>query len=192
MRVSPVAWAAHDLEFKYLLPMAEKTAACSHNHPEGIKGAQTVALAIQYGIELPCYNPNFSQEHVKELVESCAKYAGYDINIKKENVINRFDETCQGTVPVALWIIGNSTSFEDAVRKAISLGADADTLGAIVGSIAEAIWGIPKEMQLEIMHYLPSDMKRIVIQFCRRYIMDSILVAGYGDEGAAIDMILED
>ena len=192
MRVSPVAWAAHDLEFKYLLKKAEETAACSHNHPEGIKGAQTVALAIQYGIELPCYHPNFTQEHVKKLVESCAKYAGYDININKEDVINRFDETCQGTVPVALWIIGNSTSFEDAVRKAVSLGADADTLGAIVGSIAEAIWGIPKEMQLEIMHYLPSDMKRIVIQFCRRYIMDSILVAGYGDEGAAIDMILED
>ena len=189
MRVSPVAWAAHDSEFKYLLPMAEKTAACSHNHPEGIKGAQTVALAIQYGIELPCYHPNFSQEHVKELVESCAKYAGYDINIKKENVINRFDETCQGTVPVALWIIGNSTSFEDAVRKAISLGADADTLGAIVGSIAEAIWGIPKEIQLEIMHYLPSDMKKVVLQFCRRYIMDSILIAGYGDEGAAIDLM---
>lgn len=154
MRVSPVAWAAHDLEFKYY--------------------------------------PNFTQEYVKELVESCAKYAGYDINIKKEDVINRFDETCQGTVPVALWIIGNSTSFEDAVRKAVSLGADADTLGAIVGSIAEAIWGIPKEMQLEIMNYLPSDMKRIVLQFCRRYIKDSFLVAGYGDEGAAIDMMPED
>ena len=192
MRVSSVAWAANDLELKYLLKMAEEAAACSHNHPEGIKGAQTVALAIQYGIELPSYHPNFTQEHVKELVESCAKYAGYDINIKKEDVINRFDETCQGTVPVALWIIGNSISFEDAIRKAVSLGADADTLGAIVGSIAEAIWGIPKEMQLEIMHYLPSDMNRVVLQFCRRYIMDSVLVAGYGDEGAAIDLMQED
>jgi ADP-ribosylglycohydrolase len=191
MRVSPVAWAAHDLEFKYLLKMAEETAACSHNHPEGIKGAQTVALAIQYGIELPCYHPDFTQEQVKELVESCAKYAGYDINIKKEDVINRFDETCQGTVPVALWIIGNSTSFEDAVRKAVSLGADADTLGAIVGSIAEAIWRIPKEMQLEIMHYLPSDIKKVVLQFYRRYIRDSILVVGYGDEGVAKDMLQE-
>ena len=189
MRVSPVAWAVNDLEFKYLLKMAEETAACSHNHPEGIKGAQTVALAIQYGIELPSYHPNFTQVHVKELVESCAKYAGYDINIKKEDVINRFDETCQGTVPVALWIIGNSISFEDAIRKAVSLGADADTLGAIVGGIAESIWGIPKEMQLEIMHYLPSDMKRVVLQFCRRYIMDSVLVAGYGDEGVAKDMM---
>lgn len=192
MRVSPVAWAANDLEFKYLLPMAEKSAACTHNHPEGIKGAQVVAIAIEYGIELPCHHPNFTHKDVVELVEACAKFGKYNIDIKKEDVINRFDETCQGTVPVALWIIGNSTSFEDAVRKAVSLGADADTLGAIVGSIAEAIWGIPKEMQLEIMRYLPSDMKKVVIQFCRRYIMDSILIAGYGDERAAIDLMSED
>lgn len=190
MRVSPVAHWFDTLD--EVLDAAAATARPSHNHDEGIKGAQTVALAIQYGIELPSYHPNFTQEHVKELVESCAKYAGYDINIKKEDVINRFDETCQGTVPVALWIIGNSISFEDAIRKAVSLGADADTLGAIVGSIAEAIWGIPKEMQLEIMHYLPSDMNRVVLQFCRRYIMDSVLVAGYGDEGAAIDLMQED
>ncbi len=192
MRVSPVAWAANDLEFKYLLPMAEKSAACTHNHPEGIKGAQVVAIAIEYGIELPCHHPNFTHKDVVELVEACAIFGKYNIDIKKEDVLNRFDETCQGTVPVALWIIGNSTSFEDAVRKAVSLGADADTLGAIVGSIAEAIWGIPKEMQLEIMRYLPSDMKKVVIQFCRRYIMDSILIAGYGDEGAAIDLMSED
>jgi ADP-ribosylglycohydrolase len=215
MRVSPVAWAANDLEFKYLMDMAEKSAACSHNHPEGIKefkylmdmaeksaacshnhpegikGAQTVALAIQYGIELPCYHPNFTQEHVKELVETCASRSGYNINIRKEDVINRFDETCQGTVPVALWIIGESTSFEDAVRKAVSLGADADTLGAIVGSIAEAIWGIPMDMQIQAMEYLPTDMRRVVLQFYRRYIKDSFL-AGYGDEGAAIDLIPED
>ena len=177
MRVSPVAWAANDLEFKYLLDVAEKSAACSHNHPEGIKGAQTVALAIQYGIELPCYHPNFTQEHVKELVETCASRAGYNINIRKEDVINRFDETCQGTVPVALWIIGESTSFEDAVRKAVSLGADADTLGAIVGSIAEAIWGIPEEMRQNALEYLPSDMKSVVLHFYRQYIRDVKLLS---------------
>lgn len=177
MRVSPVAWAANDLEFKYLLDVAEKSAACSHNHPEGIKGAQTVALAIQYGIELPCYHPNFTQEHVKELVETCARRAGYNINIRKEDVINRFDETCQGTVPVALWIIGESTSFEDAVRKAVSLGADADTLGAIVGSIAEAIWGIPEEMRQNALEYLPSDMKSVVMHFYRQYIRDVKLLS---------------
>lgn len=186
MRVSPVAWAANELEFKYLMDMAEKSAACSHSHPEGIKGAQAVALAIQYGIELPCYHPNFTQEHVKELVKTCASRFGYNINIRKEDVINRFDETCQGTVPVALWIIGESTSFEDAVRKAVSLGADADTLGAIVGSIAEAIWGIPVELQLETMRYLPTDMKKVIVRFYQRYIRDSF-IAGYSDESAAIE-----
>ena len=175
MRVSPVAWEAIDLEFKYLLDVAEKSATCTHNHPEGIKGAQTVALAIQYGIELPCYHPNFTQEHIKDLVVTCASRAGYNINIRKEDVINRFDETCQGTVPVALWIIGESTSFEDAVRKAVSLGVDADTLGAIVGSIAEAIWGIPEEMRQKALEYLPSDMKSVVLHFYRRYIRDAKL-----------------
>ena len=77
------------------------------------------------------------------------------------------------------------------MRKAVSLGADADTLGAIVGSIAEAIWGIPNEMQLQAMKYLPADMKRVVLQFYRRYIRDSF-IAGYGDEGAAIDLMPED
>ena len=83
----------------------------------------------------------------------------------KEYVMNKFDETCQGTVPLALWIIGQSNSFEDAIRRAVSLGADADTLGAIVGSIAEAIWDIPTEMKEKVMGYLLDDMKIVVIRF---------------------------
>ena len=66
---------------------------------------------------------------------------------------------------MALWIIGQSTSFEDAVRKAVALGADADTLGAIVGSIAEAIWGIPESMKTEIMAYLPDEMNTVAKEF---------------------------
>lgn len=185
MRVSPVAYWYKNLD--EVLDAAAGTALPSHNHDEGIKGAQTVALAIfkalQYGQEAP--------EHIDEILADCVEFSGYDINIKKEDVINRFDETCQGTVPVALWIIGISDNFEDAVRKAVSLGADADTLGAIVGSIAEAIWGIPLQTQLEIMHYLPSEMKRVVIEFYKRCNRESF-VAGYGDEGAAIDMMLTD
>ena len=80
-------------------------------------------------------------------------------------MLNKFDVTCQGTVPVALWIIGESSSFEDAIRKAVSLGADADTLGAIVGSIAEVIWGIPHDIEQEIMDYLPEEMKQVVCRF---------------------------
>ena len=185
MRPSPVAYW-----YKYIdevLDAAAATAKPSHNHDEGIKGAQTVALAIfralQFGNEAP--------KHVDEILTECAEFAKYDININKEDVINKFDETCQGTVPVALWIIGESNSFEDAVRKAVSLGADADTLGAIVGSIAETIWGIPLQMQLEIMHYLPSEMRSVVLHFYRKCNLGS-LVVGYGDEGAAIDMMPED
>ena len=182
MRPSPVAYWYKNID--EVLDAAAGTALPSHNHDEGIKGAQTVALtifkALQYGQEAP--------EHINEILADCVEFSGYDINIHKEDVINRFDETCQGTVPVALWIIGESDSFEDAVRKAVSLGADADTLGAIVGSIAEAIWGIPLQMQLEIMHYLPSEMKRVVIEFYRRCNRDSF-VAGYGDEGVAKDMM---
>ena len=159
MRPSPVAyWYKHIDEVLYA---AAATAKPSHNHDEGIKGAQTVVLAIfralQFGSE--------ASQHIEEILTECVEFSGYDISIKKENVINRFDETCQGTVPVALWIIGESTSFEDAVRKAVSLGADADTLGAIVGSISEAIWGIPESMKTEIMAYLPAEMKVVVKEF---------------------------
>ena len=189
MRVSPVAYCYED-EYQ-MLNAAEATAACSHNHPEGIKGAKTVAMAIHTAIELHQGRDVLGEKDIDYILSRCTAVSNYDIEIEIAQVINRFDETCQGTVPVALWIIGESTSFEDAVRKAVSLGADADTLGAIVGSIAEAIWGIPIEMQLKVMKYLPVDMKRIVIQFYRRHIRDSF-IAGYGDEGAAIDLVPED
>lgn len=189
MRVSPVAWAK--LNAGGMLPMAQQTAECTHNHPEGIKGAQTVALAIHYAIEMRVATSLPNAKDISTILDKCVKFSGYNINIRKENVINRFDETCQGTVPVALWIIGQSTSFEDAVRRAVSLGADADTLGAIVGSIAEAIWGISEEMQLRALEYLPNDMKGVVLRFYDRFVKDSIL-RGYGDEGAARELILEE
>ena len=189
MRVSPVAWAK--LNAFGMLPMAKQTAECTHNHPEGIKGAQTVALAIHHAIEMRVATNQPNAQDISVVLQKCVKFSGYNIDIKKENVINRFDETCQGTVPVALWIIGQSTSFEDAVRRAVSLGADADTLGAIVGSIAEAIWGIPEEMQMKALEYLPNDMKSVVLRFYDRFVRNSIL-SGYGDEGAARDLILEE
>ena len=130
MRVSPVAHWFDTLD--EVLDAAAATAIPSHNHDEGIKGAQTVAMAIfralQYGHEAPQY--------INNILEECLLFSDYDLDIRRADVINHFDETCQGTVPVALWIISDSTSFEDAVRKAVSLGADADTLGAIVGSIS--------------------------------------------------------
>ena len=189
MRVSPVAWAK--LNAGGMMPMAQQTAECTHNHPEGIKGAQTVALAIHYAIEMRVATSQPNAKDISAILDKCVKFSGYNINIRKEDVINRFDETCQGTVPVALWIIGQSTSFEDAIRKAVSLGADADTLGAIVGSIAEAIWGIPEEMQMKALEYLHNGMKSVVLRFYDRFVKNSIL-RGYGDEGAARDLMLEE
>ena len=157
MRVSPVAWFADCREMA--LELAAKTAAITHNHPEGIKGAQTVALAI--------YDARQGMD-VKVVMEDCVKFSGYNIHLELEDVQNKFDETCQGTVPVALWIIGQSTGFEDAIRRAVSLGADADTLGAIVGSIAEAIWGIPENIKQAVMPYLTEEMKKVVELFYKR------------------------
>ena len=162
MRVSPVAHWFDTLD--EVLDAAAATAIPSHNHDEGIKGAQTVAMAIfkalQYGHEAPLY--------INNILEECLLFSGYDLDIRRADVVNRFDETCQGTVPVALWIISDSTSFEDAVRKAVSLGADADTVGAIVGSISEAIWGIPKEIEQSIISFLTEEMKEVVEEFYKR------------------------
>ena len=124
-------------------------------------------------------------------MDECLRFSGYNINLRKEDVQNKFDETCQGTVPVALWTITQSNSFEDAVRRAVSLGADADTLGAIVGSIAEAIWGIPEDMMMDALDYLPDEMKTVVLRFYSRYVPNSIL-RGYGDESAAEDILKEE
>lgn len=163
MRVSPVAHWFEDKD--EMLAAAAATAAPTHNHEEGIKGAQTVALAIFKAME---YNRHHYQEaamHIDEIISECVSFSGYDINMPKSSVLNKFDETCQGTIPVALKIISMSQSFEDAVRLAVSLGADADTLGAIVGSIAEAVWGIPLEIRETVESYLPDEMNDVLEQF---------------------------
>jgi ADP-ribosylglycohydrolase len=155
MRVSPVAWASNSQE--EILHAAKLTASCTHNHPEGIKGAQAIASAIRNArILREQYGGNWGKEEIRDFVrETVWKFPEYNIDIQIEKVKNRFDETCGGTVPVALWVIQNSTGFEDAIRRAVSLGADADTLGAIVGSIAEALWGIPEWIKKESHNVSP-------------------------------------
>ncbi len=164
MRVSPVAWFYNDV--KTVLVAATATAVCTHNHPEGKKGAQTVALAMYDCRTLRADGgARVGKDEIVKALQRALEFSGYDINLRKEDVQNKFDETCQGTVPVALWIVGESHSFEDAVRKAVSLGADADTLGAIVGSIAEVIWGIPEWMEQKALTYLPEEMRRVLLDF---------------------------
>ncbi len=163
MRVSPVAYWYDTVE--EVLEAAAATAMPTHNHPEGIKGAQTVALAIFRARQ---YNQGGRQEaaaHIDEIIRECVEFSGYDIDIPRSAVLNRFNETCQGTVPVALKIISTATDFEDAVRQAVCLGADADTLGAITGSMAEAIWGIPPVISREIEDFLPKELLETVHRF---------------------------
>lgn len=152
MRVSPVAWAFNDLD--KILSEAEKTAIVTHNHPEGVKGAVAVAHAIYHlrtthdlaGLEsvMNAYYPDFMS-------------GSYTPGV--------FNETCQGTVPVCLKILISSSSFEDAIRNAISWGGDSDTIGAIVGSMAEAQWGIPRDIAMQALKMIAGNMVKVVNDF---------------------------
>lgn len=158
MRVSPIGWISNDERF--VATAAILTAAPTHNHPEGIKGAVSVSEAIVCARKA---------EDKKEAVKKVAlkHYPHYlsDFYLK-----GRFDETCQGTVPLCFKIIEDSTSFEDAIRTAISYGGDSDTIGAIVGGIAESVWGIPQDIRDKALMYLPREMKNIVKSFYDTYI----------------------
>lgn len=164
MRVSPVAWACSDSD--QVLALAGKSAACTHNHPLGISGAQAVALAIFDCRQARKSGKYTSADQVKEQgLKRAIHHFGRPVQFDWWKVQNHFDETCEGTVPVAFWIINQSHSFEDAIRRAVSLGADADTLGAIVGSIAEAIWPIPEWIKKKALAYLPDEMRQVLKDF---------------------------
>ena len=172
MRVSPIGWwyeHPDDLHHE-----AVKSASCTHNHQAGIDGAVAVVAAVRdcrilrkdkKGQPITADNILWSglSHSVTEYVEFPQQF-----HLDIEQYRNKFDETCQGTVPVALWIVMHSHSFEDAIRKAVSLGADADTLGAIVGSMAEALWGIPEWMKQKALTYLPQEMKEVANEFHHR------------------------
>lgn len=152
MRVSPIAWAFSDL--KTIQKEAEKSAACTHNHPEGIKGAVSVATLIHYA------RIGKDKDYLKEVI---TKEFGYDVSMTLEDIRTEgfpFDETCQATVPPAFVCVYESDSFTDTVRNSISLGGDADTMAAIAGSIAEAIYGVPSQIwissKLLLEKYFPE------------------------------------
>ena len=153
MRVSPVGWAFDEKEM--MLRHAKATAIMSHNHPEGVKGAEAVAYAIWY-IRVYGYHKDMLFKYLGEF------YPGWQ---RKQYPQGVFDGTCQGTVPVAFQIIKNSYSFEDAIRNAILWGGDSDTLAAIVGSIAEAIWGVPWDIAQKAVSFLPEEMVEVLTQF---------------------------
>ena len=156
MRVSPTGWAFSSAE--EVEEEAAKSAECTHSHPEGIKGAQAIALAI-FNIRNKIWkNP------LEDARLHCLKIYGDDYleRIPKEG---EWNETCQGCVPLALHLFSQSSDFEDAVRRAVSYGGDSDTLGAIVGSLAEACYGVPTEIAIKALSLLPTEMICVLSDF---------------------------
>lgn len=144
MRVSSVVkFASNVNEVKML---AETVTKISHNHPQGLKGAEATALAVFMA------KIGSSKEEIKRLIEK--NYYNLDFTIAGIRDSYEFNATCQGSVPQAIVAFLESQSFEDAIRNAISLGGDSDTLAAIAGSIAEEYYGIPEEMGKRALGYL--------------------------------------
>ena len=179
MRVSPCAWMM-DCGFTARTGMwpsnarerARLSAEVTHNHPEGIKGAMATADAIfmcryYFGghcgdYEEPINNdPAECKRRIKKYIEE--EY-GYDLSKSLDEIrpAYRFSESCQQTVPQSITAFLESTDFEDAIRNAISLGGDSDTLAAITGSIAEAAYGIPEWIKVKAISYLDEPLKAVL------------------------------
>jgi ADP-ribosylglycohydrolase len=166
MRVSPIGFA-FDSEDR-VLDEARKSAEISHNHPEGVKGAQATAFAVFLA------RTGHSKEAIKG--EIMGRF-GYDLNRTVDGIRPdySFDISCRRTVPEAIVSFLDSDSYEDAVRNAVSLGGDSDTLACITGGIAEAFYGhVPTDIQAKVKEHLTPDLWAITDAFCRKYRLSSL------------------
>jgi ADP-ribosylglycohydrolase len=161
MRVSPVGFAFHDETT--VIKEARKTAEITHSHPEGIKGAQATALVVflaKQGVDKASIRERIVEEF------------GYDLSRSIDDIRPHysFDISCQGTLPEAIVAFLDSTSFEDAIRNAISLGGDSDTLACITGGIAEAFYKeIPAKILREVKIRLTKDLWSLTDHFYRKH-----------------------
>lgn len=160
MRVGPVGWAYDTRE--EVLAAAKASADCTHNHPEGVKGAQATALCIMMARQ------GATKQEMRREIETTF---GYDLSLTCDELRRTYDweATCQGTVPQAICAFLEGQDFEDCVRNAISIGGDSDTLGCITGSIAEAYYGIPRDLRERTLSFLPADYRALVEQFESRF-----------------------
>ena len=157
MRVSPCAFYANTLE--ECLDLAKKSAEVTHNHEEGIKGAQAIAEAIYLA------RSGAGKQDMRRILEEDFKY---DLNKGLEEIgtkSHRFDATCQVTVPEAIICFLNSNDFMDCIRKSIWIGGDSDTIAAMACSIAEPYYGLPHFIMEQFKDKIPDEMKSIIIKF---------------------------
>jgi ADP-ribosylglycohydrolase len=161
MRVSPVGFAFDTID--EVLKEAKRSAEVTHNHPEGIKGAQAIASAI--------FLARTGKEK-KEIADYVMGQFGYNLHQTLDEIRPgyHFDETCQGSVPQAIIAFLESTDYEDAVRKAVSLGGDSDTLACMTGCIAQAFYKqVPEYITEKVRQLLDDDLVAIVDEFNERY-----------------------
>lgn len=161
MRVSPVGWAFDTLPA--VLHEAERSAAVTHNHPEGVRGAQAVAAAVFLA------RTGKTKAQIRTDITSVF---GYDLSGTVESIrpAYKFDVSCAGSVPQSLIAFLDSTGFEDAVRLAISLGGDADTMAAIAGAVAEAFYGgVPAAIAQQALAKLDDPLREVVTAFRSRF-----------------------
>ena len=156
MRVSAVGWLYEDLDT--VLRMAKLTAEVTHDHPEGIKGAQAVAAAIFLA------RKGSTKAEIREYITG---NFGYDLSRTCDEIRPGYHhvESCQETVPEAITAFLEGESFEDVIRTAGSLGGDCDTLTCIAGSIAEAFYGVPEELKAECRRRLPAVLLEVLDRF---------------------------
>jgi ADP-ribosylglycohydrolase len=156
MRVSAAGWLAG--EAVAVAALANRITAITHNHPEGLKGARATAHAIFRARQ------GADADQVRDEIVTLF---GYDLSRTVDEIRPgyRFNESCQRTVPEALVCALTATGFEDAIRNAISIGGDSDTVAAIAGSVAEALFGIPAAIRAKARGYLPGDMLGVLERF---------------------------
>lgn len=159
MRISPCAYAADTMED--VIALAKTVTEVTHNHPEGIKGAEATTAAIFMALH------GSSKKEIRTTVEK--NYYKLDFTLDQIRPTYKFDVTCQGSVPQAIVAFLESTGFEDAIRNAISIGGDSDTIAAITGSIAEAYYGIPENIRGRAIQYLDKVHIDILNNFEAKY-----------------------
>ena len=156
MRISPVGFIAATEEEARIL--SERITAVTHNHNEGIKGAEATVISIYMA------KKRASKEEIRQEINE--NYYNLNFTIDEIRDTYEFNETCQVTVPQAIVAFLESNSFEDAIRTAISVGGDSDTLAAITGSIAEAYYGVPEDIKEKALTYLDEGLRSIYDEWC--------------------------
>jgi ADP-ribosylglycohydrolase len=164
MRVSPCGWVCDNIDDTIIL--AKETAIVTHDHAEGIKGAQAVAMAIYFAR---------NGKDKKEIMDAVSEL-GYDLSKPLNEFDRSFDVTCQGTIPICMASFNETNDFEEAIRVTVAQGGDCDTNACIVGGIAEAFYGMPpKYMIEETLNRLPIEMQFTVCKFVEKFCYNSFV-----------------